>query len=356
MFKKLSAAIAVAGLGFAGLTACSGDGSTTVVLQFSTHIGPTTPDGQALEEAFAQVEERSDGSIIVEPFWSGSLVAGDDALSALREGRADMAHISPFYFPSDLPLSELLSVPFAGTDPRASSTALDTLFDENEAFAEEYQAQKARPLAFVVPRAAALITTAGPVENLEALRGRSIRAASYTGTAFDEAGVNVAPLALPEVYESIDRGLIEGATSLTFDNIPSFSLHEVAPYVADTGVGPYIAQSVSINEDVWDDLSDSQRDVLDEVFGELSDLTWEAVQPIEDETCDAILDAGGSVNVWGEAEQEAFRTVIGDTLIEQWKSTAGPEADAFYTAFVELSEAEQDSSPSGMQRCADRSS
>src|SRR5690606_41039926 len=58
-----------------------------------------------------ELEKRTGGEVETEVVFGGALVAGNDTLQGLQQGRAEAANLVPAYFPADLPLNNINMVP-----------------------------------------------------------------------------------------------------------------------------------------------------------------------------------------------------------------------------------------------------
>lgn len=339
------------------LSACTTEGGEgeSHTYTFATYVAASAPHGQALVWLIDEIEERSDGRVILEPYWDGSLLPAAELLAGVAEDRADFAFLTPLYNPAELPLSQVTSIPFATADVRALSTAVTDLYEDNADYQREWEATGVLPLNFVSV-APSMFATKEPISGLDDLDGMSIRATGYGAAAVQAAGGNAISLVVGELYESLERGLIDGYTSMIFDAVPSLSLQEVAPYVVDTGLGTYGLNSIAVNPQTWDGIPEADRAVIEEVVAEFADHYFDNLAAGEDAACDAVLEAGGDVTVWSDRETDRWAELVGDAPLDQWRSTAsatGADIETFYQDYRDAL-ANADESPSGMARCAAR--
>lgn len=362
---KLGAVI-VAG---AMLAACSGNGTSggeegtegggsgQVNLQLATYLAPTAPPAIAMQWAADELNERSDGEVSIEIFFAGSLLDGPDILSGVAQNRADMGLMTMSYNPGELPLTQATAVPFENDDADALSRALNDLWESNEPFQQEWTNNNVHPLTFI-GAPTGIVSAKEPIESLDWFDGKNVRATSYTANALSAVGANPVGITLGEVYEGMERGTVDGYASMLMDTITSASLDEVSPFVTATGLGTYGGNVVLINPSVWDGFSDDHRSLFEEVFAEFPQHYLETYSGVEDETCDALIAAGGGVNVWEESETQRWADVVGDSVLDDWKNAvngAGLDADAFWEAYQSaLADHQREDFQSGMERCANR--
>ncbi|MGM7669218.1 TRAP transporter substrate-binding protein DctP [Microbacterium sp. A93] len=326
-------------------------------LKFTSYASPTAPISVALQQSFDELATSTDDAVQVEPFWSASLLSAPDGLAGATDGRTDIALISAAYTPAEMPLSQVLGVPFIAPDSASASLALADLYDTSPAFQNEFTANGVHLLAVITPGENTIATT-DPIEGPEDLNGLQLRAAGYIANTVQEWGANVHALPATDMYESIERGLIDGYTSFAYENIASFGLNEVATNITDPGTGPYIASYIVINKTLWDDFSDAQREAITASYENLTDWSTEATLEVEAQICDVLLENGGSVTIWGEDTVDEFRDKVGDSILTEWKSSAeaaGADADAFLdelnTALDGVSDHDRQT---GLQECASR--
>lgn len=331
------------------LTGCSGSaggdadasgGKTapSTDLQLATFVGPQTPYGAAIESFVDEVSERSDGAITIEVFWEGALLNGPDVLTGVSDGRADLGFSNANYSPAELPLSQVISVPFLSSDVVATQNAFTELYESNDDYKNEWSTLGVRPLAFQSVTPMVMLGETVP-KDVDWISGKTVRATSVMGNAIQGAGGNAVALPLNELYESAQRGLIEGSASLNFGTIPSISLEEVMPNVADPGTGIYSQTSLIVNESTYDGLDESVRGILDEVSAEFNDVYLDQLAIFDAETCDVVLAAGGSVTTWEKEQTDEWEELLGDSIIETWKDAAGAsgaDVDGFFDEYLKL--------------------
>ncbi|MPV35570.1 TRAP transporter substrate-binding protein DctP [Georgenia subflava] len=341
--------------GVEGAQGGSGAGGTAD-LQFASFLGPTTPQGAAMKSMFEEISEDEESGLSVETFWEGALLGADEMLSGVAQGRSDIGYMTVQYTPGELPLSQAATVPFQTEDWEAVETALNTMYEDDEAFNGEWQGNGVHVLTFT-GTPASIYATAEPLPDFESLAGQQVRATGYTANAVDAAGGNAVALQIGEVYEAIQRGLVEGYTTMLLDTAPSLSLHEVAPHITDTGIGVYTMNVIFMNQDAWESLSDEQRQVLEDGIEAYHAEYRERLTEVEDESCQAHIDAGGGVTIWSDEDKQQWRDVVGESLIDMWKSDveqAGGDAEAFYSTYSKLVEENPGELETGMKRCANR--
>ncbi|MGB3413257.1 MAG: TRAP transporter substrate-binding protein DctP [Microbacteriaceae bacterium] len=363
--KKALATAAITAIAALSFTACSTgsennpnpDNDKAVInMQFSSYLGPTTPMGKGISWFISEVESRSNGAIKIEAFWEGALLAGPDTLNGVSTGLADIGYMTTSYNPAELPLTQSLSVPFVTDNVPAIQETLWNLYQNYEPYQEEWNKNNVEVLTFMgVPPS--VVATKDEVPNYDSLKGRTLRATGYTAAALQIAGANAITLPVSDVYESIQRGLIEGYSSMILDTIPSLSLQEVAPIITDTGLGIYTLNTFIMNADTYNALSDGHKKIFAEVSADYQKKFLEILAGVEDEACTIVLEAGGAIHTWPASETQKWKVAVGDELLNKWKDDArgrGVDPDGFYGQFIEKLQSSSTAYESGLSRCAAR--
>lgn len=335
------------------------DPGEVITLQFASFLGEGAPQSQVVEWWGEQLEERSNGRIQVETFFSESLLAGTDILPGVSDGRAQAGWTGNFYHPADLPLLSVVELPFVTSNGPAQAQALLDLYRDYEPFREEFQRNGVH-LAFIPPLGTNVVGTSDqPIASLNDLSGLSIRAAGLLVGALQEVGANPVALAAPEIYESLQRGVIDGYTSMTLEVIPALGLHEETNYLAETGNGQYVTGMHILNLDLYESLDPELRDLIDEVSEEAQSQAVEYLAEVEMEVCQQLLDAGIEVSTLDEEVVEQWREDSPDFEAEwlEAREAEGLPATEFYERYRELLQQYEDEGEYeiGVRRCAQQS-
>lgn len=357
------------------LAACgdggSGDGTTAIGdqspaedtgqtwnLRFATFFGPNAPYARNFERYRERIEERTDGRVKVEVLGGEALLPAAEILPGIGDGRADMGYSIDSFTHAELPLSSIASVPFITANAEAHMRTFWELYNRNDDFRAEWDNMNVRVLFFQAGGPSMLGTRGEPVGTVDDIAGLRVRALGFINSAIDQVGGLPQPLPFPEIYESIQRGLIDGY-ALQFDLIGEAGLPEVAPHVVDVGLGQYVLPSISINLDVWNSMPSETQDILLEAGEEAMDEIADDILETGQLTCDLIEEHDGSATIWDEAEVAEWRDVVFDDLVADWKNqveAAGLDADAFYDDFTSTLEGYEESETFAdpLHTCAER--
>lgn len=330
------------------------DDEETYTIRFANFLGPDAAQILANIWWANEVEARTDGRVQVEFFHSGALLDATDTLPGIGDGRADMGYAVHFYHPGELPLSTISELPFMTTNPQVQTRAFTKLYQESDDFRAEWEAFGVHVLHFN-PSGVIILGSQEQVTSLDQLDGLQVRAVGYAAEALQELGANPIAMPAPEIYESVQRGLLDAYSSFPFEVIASAQLQEVAPYVVDLGLGNYLITAAPINLELWNSLPEDIRQIMTEVSAELTETAvWDIYADVENSVCEAIGAAGGVVSVLPEAEVDQWRSDIGDRFIDRWLESVGSGGEEFLDQYESaIAEYEADATfESGVRRCA----
>lgn len=371
--KKRGTAVVVGAMLLATLAACGGSSDTeassagaegggsgeSYSWQYANYLPPTSSLSTGIVNYFDAVE--AGGNVEIEEFYQEALLSATDIMPGVSQGRADLGFTIALYHPGELPLSQIVGVPFQTDDAEAQVRAMNDLYETNDAFRGEWEKQGVHVLSFV-PLAPTMVATADPLPGYDGLAGKKIRAVGLLSQAMQSAGVNPVALPAPEVYESVERGVIEGFTSYPFDVAVAGSMNEVAPYMTDPGTGLYNLGALIITKSLWDGLDDQTKTLLTEQVDEYVPNSIELLAEEEKKQCDVFLEAGGTASVFSEQDVKKFESAVGDKVIDAWRAqvvkagVAEGDADAFlkeYQAALTEQSAASNYVP-GLVACAER--
>ena len=113
-----------------------------------------------------------------------------------------------------------------------------------------------------------------PIETLADLKGRKVR---VNGAVISEMvsswGATAVTLSGPEVYQAMQRGLVEcAATGSAYGN--EYGWYEVSNQLYVLPVGGYALVGHVARLDFWDSLTEEQRAILAEQMGKLEEALW----------------------------------------------------------------------------------
>lgn len=279
------------------------------------------PERAAFSQAIAawtdEVTKRSEGRITFEHYWGGSLLSAPDTLPGVADGRADLGLTGAVYHPSQLPLSMIDSLPFMSPNAAAIGNAFVEMYETSADLRAEYE-NSGVLLAGYAPVSVNLFFSKQPIPTMDALQGLRIRTLGLAADALNAAGANPIALPQPQVYESLEKGLLDASFGAGIDLGVDFNFHRLAPHVIDPHYGVWAHGIFVINKGVYDGLDEVSRNIIEEMRREFGEIYIEALLRAEDERCEELKEVNASMTIWPQTEAEKWKAALGDTAREKW--------------------------------------
>lgn len=350
------------------LSACGSDGggdsgNDSASQTFTMSV--VTPEDGAINGTnwwMDEIEERTDDQITFDVYYNESLLSGPQTMDAIQDGRITGGWFSDAYYPEEMPLFQISGLPFETQDSYAYARALQQLYADNEAFREEVQSTGVH-FSHVVPYSQTAFATREPLDSADDLVGQRFRAAGFMSNVLSDIGADSTFLDVSEIYESVERGVIDGVAGYEFSVAADAGLAEAAPHITDIGYGHYAATAIAVDLEWYENLSDNLREVFDEVSAELQEEQYPGfIAESEQAACETFEEQGASVSIWLESQTTELKETVGDKFVEEYKDNAinagyDPDVvDGVYDEFHALYDEYSTDSPYAnyVEECAER--
>ena len=257
----------------------------------------------ALKPWVEELEKRSGGRIKVEPYFAEALSKEADAFESVKTGVADMAEFSFDVAVGQFPFHErvftTVSPGVSMEDPTSFVLALQESFPEVK---KEFDGVKV--LFTHAQTVGMLIGSKEPIATLEDFKGRKINVLGDYQVAqkVSALGASVVSVPLADVFTGIQQGVIDAAT-VDYDLLVSRRLGDVIKHVTAVQTTCFVF-CVMMNQDVYDNMPEDLRAVIDEVSGEYGRQVFSSFwNTLPYESLHTWLETmGGSLHVLTDAE------------------------------------------------------
>jgi len=189
-----------------------------------------------------------------------------------RDGVADIVWTLPTYQAGRFMKSEVFELPFMAKSAEVGSPAFWEYIQKDSL--DEFRGVKL--LAAHLHDGSLFHFASKRVQTVDEMKGLKVRGPTRIGTKFLAAlGVTPVQMPLPQVPESIAKGVIDGAM-VPWEGTPPIKLHEIAKYCLDNAPGqPKMSNSIfviAMNPAKYESLPADLRKVIDANSG----LAWSA--------------------------------------------------------------------------------
>lgn len=233
----------------------------TINLKWSTVMPDVrNANSDALRNYASVVDLMTQGRVRIKIYWDSELGQVQDTLKMLQSGVADGAYVVTAYQQWALPLIAAAGLPFLTTGYRIAPLALRALYDEWSPLQNEMIKAGVRPLFFSQSHEHYLAVNR-LFSGLDDLGGLKIWGAGYWPDMLKKFGAIHVPLTTPQVYQSIQKGEIEGLIT-TFVQIKANKYFECLKYLARWPFGGAPVNPTVISLKAWDKISPADRRIM----------------------------------------------------------------------------------------------
>ena len=207
------------------------------------------------------IEQRSNGRVKFERYYSGSLAKAPQILDAVGGGIADIAVFVATYAPGKLPLATVGYIPGAYDHVWVAAKAYLELYETYPPMQKEMKRNNVR-LVSAWGTGPYFIFSKKRLTDLEDVKGLKIAASGQIGLLIKALGGAAVGLPITESYTALERGTIDGV-AYGPSAAAGYGVHEIAKNMfkirVGGGVGPII-----FNLDKWRKLpADIQELIID---------------------------------------------------------------------------------------------
>jgi TRAP-type transport system periplasmic protein len=273
-------------------------------------------------------------------FRDQALLGTRELLDGASRGISDVSFVAAGYHPTELPLTTMLDLPYLTNNAQTMLMTSQQMFEEfGDELRKEYDKINVVLIASV-PGDPTILASRHPWASVEDIRGKRIRAFGLINQVLEALGAIPVALPAPDIYASMERGVIEGYSGFPATMIPPWALHEVSEYVIDTGAGMYANVAIVMNKRRFERLNEKTQKLLTDTFAELVRTTYMAdLVELNRERAKVLVDSGMKFLRWSKEERENARTIVTERVWEdaiKAREARGVPARKFFTRFVEL--------------------
>ncbi|OWU84144.1 hypothetical protein ATO6_13865 [Oceanicola sp. 22II-s10i] len=314
------AAVTAVTLGLAGTQAGAVD------LTFGTYVGPTTTTfREGTEPLLKRLEEQSGGDMKWEAFTGGAMGGPKELLGNAGSGVLDASGVVDIYVKASVPHSAMVSgMLIVGEDPKVMAAAMNEwqLLNCPECL-EDHEKNNVIAMGFTATGTYHLICK-DEVHTAEQLKGKKVRAVGGMGRAIQELGGTAVSITTAEMYEAMQRGQMDCATG-SIAWLDTYALKDFSKSVVLDSMGSYFGiMGFVMNKQVWEELSDSNKQIIKDNMARLvADIVF-AYGPEGDEALKNFEASGGKAYEFDDELKEGVARI----RAAEYETTAKINKDA----------------------------
>lgn len=319
--------IAIAGVVFF-IFACLSNAATAadkvIKLKFSSAYMPFEPPNIQANHVLDLVEKKTNGKVKVERFMGGALGGPLEQLELVSTGAVDIIGLHADQFPQQLPLHQILNTEQFTTREKALAnvTALTMELPDTKAlFEKEQERNNIKILSWHIQGVTGL-TMGYEAKSLDDLKGKKISVITgFQRKVFKDFGWIPVNVQIPELYESLSRGVIDGIFMATAAVIP-LKWYEVSKSHLILGNNQVLSQPITLNLDCWNRLPKDVQQAFIEASRETAQWTIEADRQTVAKTYEKFKESGVTLVKLTEEENNKFFTIFSKYAVENYLQNA----------------------------------
>ncbi|PAT42265.1 C4-dicarboxylate TRAP transporter substrate-binding protein [Vandammella animalimorsus] len=337
-FLRASSA-AAATLGFPAVWG-SARAAKTIQLKFDSYISESAGPSQLDEWFLKELEKRTNGEVKVRRYWAQSLNKVGEHLAAVRDRTSEMSLISPGYYQAQLPVTRGLEWYYRMNRADALQLVCRDLYQQFEPLRREWEERYRAKVMYWTNWYYAPLVTREPIRSIADIKGKRIRGYGVANDVIERLGGTAVPMAAPEVYTALERGVLDGVYGFDFITAVAYKLHEIAPHFTAIGDGPHGPSATIINKRVWDGFPEPVKAVCDQIVSEIYGGKYTEIFDKAARQYVATAKKEGAIfSTLPEAEQAMARQLIQPAQVNAWLERVAKPAKIDGSAMQQLIEA-----------------
>lgn len=292
----LALAVAVA-----GWTAGSGVHAAEITWRLQTVASAGTTEYKNLVENFARhVKQETGGRVEIKTFPAGMLMGSGQVPEAVSRGTLDMGHTYLVYYSGKEPALKAVNEWPAEVHPLQGVT---WFYEGGGAeLMRKIVAKHNMHFLGVTPLLGEQIWSKKEIKGVADMKGMKLRAAGLAADSFARLGASVVAMPGEEVYQALQRGVIDGLEFTTMPVNYGLGLHEVAKFVSMPSYSGGGTSDWIVNQASWNKLPADLKPKMEAALKKASEEFHRSAVAEEKELTEKLGKSGVKLVRWPEAE------------------------------------------------------
>ena len=214
-----------------GLALCGALGAQPVGWK-AGFFGPPRSPTKPIEWWAQEMTARTGGQFKAELVYGEALAKATEIPDSLRAGAFEMGMICTSYYPAKFPLFSVFDLPFLAGDDMTALARAQLAVARHPAVVAEFKRWNIEML-LPLPLPQYQIMGQRPLAKAEDFKGLRIRISGEMARPLEEFGAVKSLVPAPEVYTSLERGLVDAVAFPSTYAFFSYRVHEVSKFFVD---------------------------------------------------------------------------------------------------------------------------
>lgn len=297
----------------------SGESKEKITLKLGTYFATTSSVWTAYAEPWMKrVEELTDGQVEFEAFPGEQLGKAHDMLQLTKDGVMDIGIFPTNYFQDNMPIGNMLiGLPNLSKTSAQGTAAINDLVKEKEEFLEiDYLRNGIMPIGLIISPTNQIWSKDQEIRVPEDIKGLKVRTpGGVSNEVFEHLGV--VPVALPhsEVYEAIEKGIVDAYATYS-QSLISNGTQELITNAAYVHIGAVI-HAFHFNKNVWDNLPENVQDAILQAADEITANIGKVYAEAEAKFKEDFVANGGEIADLTPEEEKKWEEALAD-FTDKW--------------------------------------
>ena len=284
-----------------------------IKLTYSNFFPPTHIQSKLAQSWCDEVKKRTNGAVIVEYYPAQTLTKAKQVYDGVVSGMSDLGLCLFGYTRGRFPLMEAVDLPLGYKTGMVATIVANAVYEKFNP--KELSDVKVMYLHAHGP--GLLYTKDKPVNNMDDLKGVKIRSHGTTAKVVKALGGIPVTMPMPELYQSLQKGVVEGAIYPMEVN-KGWRMADVVKYgTFDYPIANTSTFFVVMNKNKWAGLPDDIQSIITEI-----NKIWTVKHGAAWDTSDAVgeeflISKGGKLITLTQQEGEKWKTAI-EPVIEDY--------------------------------------
>lgn len=273
-------------------------GADPIKLKAANYLPPTHPMSVLTGWFCDEVKKRTSGQVEIAYHPGGTLLNPVKMYDGVTTGITDMGFSHIQYTRGRFPVTEVFDLPLGFPSGWVATQVVSDFYAKYKP--KEWDEVQ---VLYVTTSGPLILQTIGkPVKTLEDMKGLKIRATGQLSDVVKALGGLPIPLQMPDVYESLKRGVIDGIV-VDLSTLKFWKFAEVVKYVTSSWqLGTGITFYFVMNKGKWDALAPDIQKVFAGVALEAREKQGVLWNQMDIEGLDLFKSTGGQVLSLSDAE------------------------------------------------------
>ncbi len=315
MNTPLTKSLLALSMALVGWTAACAAHAAEITWRLQTVASAGTTEYKNLVENFAKhVKQETGGRVEIKTFPAGMLMGSGQVPEAVSRGTLDMGHTYLVYYSGKEPALKAVNEWPAEVHPMQGVT---WFYEGGGAdLMRKIVAKHNMHFLGVTALLGEQIWSKKEIKGVADMKGMKLRAAGLAADSFTRLGASVVAMPGEEVYQALQRGVIDGLEFTTMPVNYGLGLHEVAKYVALPSYSGGGTSDWIVNQASWNKLPADLKPKMEAALKKASDEYQRSAVAEEKELTEKLAKSGVKLVQWPEAEmrkmEEARLAVMKD--------------------------------------------